>query len=262
MLAKNFFTPAEVWSLIIRHKRDEAGSYFKDLKTRDEQLDLARQLLAQGVLHRCVYIERSFVDVSGNKHDSGWYGTDEFIPHFGVYDYPVKSLFNLDGIPIQVSSWVDALVDGFNATTYSVHQYLMLESFGGKGGKDVMPYNADCHEYLAGDNLDDENVAELLAKWMNLTGSQSIHGAFEATRKWSDEINKIGAIREKNEAFEDLFDLLGMALEGQFKGMPQGTPQTAQNPQTITGLINTKYDNFTVTDSYFVAKMISEFNKF
>ncbi len=264
MNSKRFYIPRQLYDRLKEERTGDTDPWWKDGPTLADQEKLAKNLIDQGALHRCVYINCDFVDVDGLNHRSGLYGTACVIPFENVSGYQVISLFDLNGTELIIEGSIAVSVDGYNTPMYSVNKYVEAYGIGcvQQVKQDEEPKKVITKLDLLGLSAEKKSLrdAEYLATFMRTTKTATLEEAANHVKKMADELNVFHQIKEVSPKFNDVYDLLVMALEGQFGNMPQGTKHDVNDPDrdTVTKTINQSHEDFSATDSHFIAKMVSE----
>ncbi|EGR2301925.1 hypothetical protein D0814_17275 [Vibrio parahaemolyticus] len=129
-MLKRFYTPTQLFNHLKEERTGDADPWWDDWPSLMEQEKLAKQLIDQGTLHRSVYVGADFVDVKGLHNRSGLYGTACVVPFEKTSSYHVSSLFDLSGNEVLLEGNIEVSVDGYNATEYSVKDYVNLHGAG------------------------------------------------------------------------------------------------------------------------------------
>ncbi|EMF8898360.1 hypothetical protein V4U21_000292 [Vibrio parahaemolyticus] len=232
-MLKRFYTPTQLFNHLKEERTGDADPWWDDWPSLMEQEKLAKQLIDQGTLHRSVYVGADFVDVKGLHNRSGLYGTACVVPFEKTSSYHVSSLFDLSGNEVLLEGNIEVSVDGYNATEYSVKDYVNLHGAGSvqRVNHAVAPKTdiatIDFPSFTP-EKIDLREV-EPLAELLNTTHTTTVENAVEKVNEMAEELDLLEQMKSASHKFKDTCDLIKMALEGQFDNIPQGTKHQLSN---------------------------------
>ncbi|HCH4197375.1 TPA: hypothetical protein NKW06_003669 [Vibrio parahaemolyticus] len=259
-----FFTPTQLFNHLKEERTGDADPWWNDWPSLFEQEQLAKNLIDQGTLHRAVYIGDDFVDLQGENHNFGLYGTSCVVPFSCASECLVLSLFDSDGNEIPLTGGIRVQVDGYNATSYSVEKYVAENGLGRieTVKRETMPEKGASKPTINPFTPQKQDLRdfELIAELMLITETSEVKDAVEQIKRNHEELSEFKEILNRSQKFRDVYELLILAQKGQFNGITQGTKHdvNGRGKQTVVKIINNSHENLSATDSYFIAKMISE----
>lgn len=179
------------------------------------------------------------------------------------------SLSDFNGTEVLVEGSFKISVDGSKASVFPVNGQVELQ---GKDSSQLVDQEVELKKISTSwqsTDLTSNNVGaglsmvEHAAKLFKITNTTNLEDAAKVVATIAEELNLYRVIKEASPKFRNAFDLMVMGMEGQFGKMPQGTKHNVNDPNrdTITKTIYQSHEDYSATDSHFIAKMVSEVRK-